>query len=534
MYIYRKMKQFFPLIVLPLALLILAACGGADQTPTPIDIEVTEGIEGTVVVEPTAEPEVTDTVEPAPEEEPTAEEAETEPAEEPATPTAEATEPAETPTEESAPEDGVAQIGLELVAEGLTAPVVFVPIDDGSGRYLIADQVGLIYVLDGDGQLLETPFLDLRDRMVTLMEGFDERGLLGLALHSDYAENGRFFVYYSAPLRADAPQEFNHTSHISEFQVSADDQNVADPDSEQILLQVDQPQFNHDGGQILFGPDGYLYIPLGDGGNANDVGDGHVEDWYDVNEGGNAQSPDANLLGSILRIDVDNEGADGQPYAIPEDNPFAGGEEGLPEVWAYGLRNPFRMSFDRGGDNTLYVADVGQDLWEEVNIVMAGGNYGWNVKEGTHCFSTENPGESLEECPDETPDGEPLIDPIIEYASANQPDGVGLSVIGGYIYRGQALAGFEGQYIFGDWSMSFGQPLGQLFVAAPAETEDELWSMEPLTVTDREGDNLGEFLLSIGEDLDGELYILTSETPGPTGETGKVYRLVPGESTQEP
>lgn len=523
MHNYRRLKQFFLLIILSAALLLLAACGEADQTATPIEIQVTEGIEGTVVVEPTEEPGATDTVEPTPEEEAT------EAVEEPATPTVPPTDPPTTATEEPAPETGVGQIALELVADGLNSPVVFVPVDDGSRRYLIADQAGLIYVLDGDGELLETPFLDLRDRMVTLMEGFDERGLLGLALHPEYADNGRLFVYYSAPLREGAPQEFNHTSHISEFQVSADDQNVADPDSEQILLQVDEPQFNHDGGQILFGPDGYLYIPLGDGGGANDVGDGHVEDWYDVNEGGNGQSPDANLLGSILRIDVDAEGADGQPYGIPDDNPFAGGEEALPETWAYGFRNPFRISFDMGGDNQLYVADVGQDRWEEVNIVTAGGNYGWNVKEATHCFNTDNPSEDRDECPDQTPDGEPLIDPVIEYQNANQQGGLGLSIIGGYIYRGDALSGFEGQYIFGDWSESFGEGLGQLLVATPSDTEGELWPMEQLPVSGRDDGSLGEFLLSIGQDLEGELYILTSETPGPTGETGKVYRLVPAD-----
>lgn len=518
MYTYRRLRQFIPLFILPVALLFLAACGAGDETPTAIDVDVTEGIEGTVVVEPTEEPQATDTVEPVAEE--------TEPAEEPATATAPPTEPAATETAEPTPEADAGEIGLELVTEGLTAPTVFVPIDDGSGRYLIADQVGLIHVLNGDGELLDTPFLDIRDRMVTLMEGFDERGLLGLALHPNYAENGRFFIYYSAQLSDDAQQEFDHTSHISEFQVSADDENVADPDSERILLQVDQPQFNHDGGQILFGPDDYLYIPLGDGGGANDVGEGHVEDWYDVNEGGNAQSPEANLLGSILRIDVDSEGAEGRPYAIPDDNPFIDGEEALPEIWAYGLRNPFRMSFDTGGDDELYVADVGQDRWEEVNIVTAGGNYGWNVKEATHCFNTDDPSQDREECPDETPDGEPLIDPIIEYANANQEGGLGLSVIGGYIYRGRALSDFEGQYIFGDWSESFGEGLGKLLVATPSDTEDELWQMEQLTISDREDGGLNEFLLSIGQDQDGELYILTTETPGPTGETGKVYRLV--------
>jgi glucose/arabinose dehydrogenase len=513
-------------------LLLLTACdGAAEEEPTlaPEADLPTEAAEPTEAVEATE-----------PLEEPT-EEAEPTEAAEPTEPVEEATEPAEEPTEEVAEpeetatgegtavpgEEGAAEVGLELVVDGLAAPLVFTPVPDDSGRFLIVDQVGLIYVLDADGQLLETPFLDVSDRMVDLDEGYDERGLLGLALHPDYAENGRFFVYYSAPLRDGAPADWDHTSHVSEFQVSADDPNLADPDSEQILMQIDQPQVNHDGGQITFGPDGYLYIPLGDGGGADDVGLGHVEDWYEFNEGGNGQDMTENLLGSILRIDVDNEGENGEPYAIPEDNPFVG-EEGVPaEQWATGFRNPFRISFDMGGDNELFVGDAGQNRWEEVSIVSSGGNYGWNVKEGTHCFSTANPDQDAEECPSETPDGAPLIDPVIEYQNGNQPDGLGLVVIGGYVYRGSALPQFEGDYVFGDWSTSFGDPLGKLLVATPAETEGELWPWEQITIANREDGQVGEFVLSFGQDADGELYVLTTETPGPTGDTGKVYRLVP-------
>jgi glucose/arabinose dehydrogenase len=208
-------------------------------------------------------------------------------------------------------------IGVELVADGLTAPIGIVAPPDGSGRLFVIDQVGLIRVVASDGTLRAEPFLDLRSKIVPLMSAFDERGLLGLAFHPHYARNGRFFVYYSAPLRAGAPAGFDHTSHISEFRVSRDP-NRADAASERILLQVDKPQFNHNGGTVAFGPDGFLYISLGDGGGADDVGLGHVEDWYEENAGGNGQDIQQNLLGSILRIDVDA----GVPYGIPAGNPF--------------------------------------------------------------------------------------------------------------------------------------------------------------------------------------------------------------------
>ncbi|NJK85753.1 MAG: PQQ-dependent sugar dehydrogenase [Bacteroidales bacterium] len=236
--------------------------------------------------------------------------------------------------------------------------------------------------------MVNTPFLDIRDKIIQLNSGYDERGLLGLAFHPEYAENGRFFVYYSAPLRDEAPDWFNHTSVISEFAVSVDN-NVADENSERIVMQIDQPQGNHNGGTLAFGPDDNLYISLGDGGGGDDVAAGHVEDWYEFNAGGNGQDIELNLLGSILRIDVDGE----EPYAVPSDNPFVEGE-GLDEIYAYGFRNPYRFSFDMEGGNEMYVGDAGQELWEEVSIVESGKNYGWNVKEGTHCFSAENPQKS--------------------------------------------------------------------------------------------------------------------------------------------
>ncbi|MBS3784506.1 MAG: PQQ-dependent sugar dehydrogenase, partial [Anaerolineae bacterium] len=291
-----------------------------------------------------------------------------------ATPSA---EPA-TPEPTQAPFEPI--LGLELAAEGLTAPVDMGTAGDGSGRLFIVDQIGLIRVLTAEGELLDEPFLDIRDRMVRLNPGYDERGLLGLAFHPDYETNGLFYVYYSAPLRAGAPSGWNHSSHLSSFAVSGENENRADAASEQVLLQVDQPQGNHNGGEIAFGPEGYLYVALGDGGAANDVGTGHVEDWYEANQGGNGQDVEENLLGSILRIDVDGA----HPYAVPQENPFAD-NGGQGEIWAYGFRNPYRFSFDAEGDRELFVADVGQNLWEEVSIATEGGNYGWNVREGTHC-----------------------------------------------------------------------------------------------------------------------------------------------------
>ncbi|MPZ63305.1 MAG: hypothetical protein GEU93_18875 [Propionibacteriales bacterium] len=430
------------------------------------------------------------------------------------------------PTAAQSPQGDPKDVGVRLVADGLTAPVTLVEPPDGTNRLFVVDQVGLIRILMPDGSLRPEPFLDLRSQIVPLMTGFDERGLLGLAFHPDYATNGRFFVYYSAPLRAGAPADFNHTSHISEFQVSGDP-NRADPTSERILLQVDEPQFNHNAGTLLFGPDDFLYISLGEGGGADDVGTGHVEDWYAANAGGNGQDVTQNLLGSILRIDVDS----GDPYGIPSDNPFTaqpGCADGCDEIFAYGFRNPYRMSFDMGGSHQLFVGDAGQNQWEEVSIVDKGGNYGWNVKEGTHCFSTANPNESPAECPDTVlsgvREGDPLVDPIIEYANANRPDGLGLVVVGGHVYRGSALPQLAGRYVFADWSTGFGRPNGTLFVASPRK--QGLWLMQELRVANRPSGRLDHFVLGFGQDSSGEVYILATENTGPTGNTGKVFKLV--------
>ncbi len=413
-------------------------------------------------------------------------------------------------------------ITLNPIASGFAAPVALAAPDDGSKRLFIIDQIGLIYVVDGEDNLLESPFLDVRGKLVNLNPNYDERGLLGMAFHPDYASNERFFVYYSAPLRDGGQAGYNHTSVLSEFSVSDEDPNRANPDSEKIILQVDQPQSNHNAGSITFGPDGYLYIPLGDGGSGSDVGPGHAEDWYAINAGGNGQDVEANMHGSILRIDVDN----GDPYAIPEDNPKI--SKAFPEIWAFGFRNPYRMAFDMGGDHQLFLGDAGQELWEEVSIVTAGGNYGWNVREGTHCFSTANPGapNAISDCPTEDQQGNPLIDPIIEFPNLRHPDGgLGSTIIGGVVYRGSALPAWDGRYIFGQWSIN--SPIRQGGLSVATRSDQGLWNFEEIQIVNYEDGDLGAFLLALGQDQEGEVYVLTSQNVGPSGNTGSLSRIAP-------
>jgi glucose/arabinose dehydrogenase len=287
------------------------------------------------------------------------------------------------------------------VGGGLARPVDIQNARDGSGRLFIIEQPGRIRVLQ-NGQLLETAFLNITDRVD---DGANEQGLLGLAFHPNYGQNGFFYVNYTRD---------GGDTVIARFQVTGDP-NIADPNSEKQLLNVDQPFPNHNGGVLAFGPDGYLYLGLGDGGSGGDPL-------------GNGQSLNT-LLGKILRIDVDN----GDPYAIPGDNPFGN------EIWAYGLRNPWRMSFDSlNGD--LWIGDVGQGIWEEIDYyphdTPGGANYGWNIMEGSHSYSGEaQPG---------------LILPAAEYSHSEG----GCSVTGGYVYRG-AMSEWQGIYLYGDYCTGF-------------------------------------------------------------------------------
>ncbi|HLV22430.1 MAG TPA: PQQ-dependent sugar dehydrogenase [Polyangiaceae bacterium] len=407
------------------------------------------------------------------------------------------------------------RVRLVSVATGLISPVAMAVPPDESGRLFIVGQRGEVRVVTAEGDLLETPFLDLSDQLVELEDDYDERGLLGLAFHPDYPENGRFFVHYSAPLRAGAPQGWDNTTTISEFTVRDDNPDLGDSGSERVLLEVDQPQSNHAGGTLAFGPDGYLYISLGDGGGAGDVDTGHTPDL------GNGQDI-SNLLGSLLRIDVD-AAAGALPYGIPADNPFAA-SDGADEIFAYGFRNPYRFSFDMGGDGSLLVGDAGQRLWEEVSLVTLGGNYGWNVLEGTHCFDPTDFDVSPPSCPAQGASGEALAWPVIELANSAQPGGLATTVIGGYVYRGSALPELAGRYVFGSFSITADEPRGLLMVAS-REAAGQLWPIELIEVEGTADGSLGRYLKGFGQDHEGELYVLTSDVVGPTGTTGAVHRL---------
>jgi glucose/arabinose dehydrogenase len=416
--------------------------------------------------------------------------------------------PVDNPFVEKIPKGDV-RIELQPVAEGLSSPVLLVAAPDGSGRLFIVDQAGLVRVIEG-GKLVAEPFLDVRARLVKLMDGFDERGLLGLAFDPDFQKagqpgQGRFFTYTSEPVadRTDFPIKHgdtppNHQSVIASWKVSANGGSV-EVASRREVLRIDQPQFNHNGGMIAFGPDGFLYIALGDGGGANDLGPGHNV------ETGNAQ--DKNLvLGKMLRIDVNGTDSANKVYGIPQNNPFAAGG-GAPEIYAIGLRNPWRFSFD---GEALLVGDVGQNKLELLHRVERGGNYGWRIKEGTFKFNSngtiEAPGADL-------PKG--LIDPVLQYDRDE-----GTSIIGGHIYRGKALPALDGQYVFGDYQQAkIGS--GRLFFSGlPNGVIREL----RIGADDRP---LGFLLKGFGQDLQGELYVCGSKQPGPSGTGGVVMKIVP-------
>ncbi|MFB6251885.1 MAG: sorbosone dehydrogenase family protein [Halobellus sp.] len=409
-----------------------------------------------------------------------------------------------TPTETGRPTptfDGSAVV-LEPVASGFSAPLDFVA-PEGTDRRFVVDRNGRIWAVSESGRR-ETPFLDLADRIIL----GSERGLLGVAAHPSFASNGRLYVRYSASSRAGTPDGYSHTSVLAEFTVDPTAQVAEDP-RERTLLEVPQPQGNHDAGAIAFGPEGYLYVPFGDGGGANDVGQGHADDWYDTVDGGNGQDVTANLLGSVLRIDVDGrggvEGRDAdKPYAIPEENPLVG-REGAAEQYAWGFRNPWRLSF-HGSD--CYVADVGQNAWEEVNLLEAGGNYGWNVREGAHCFQRE-------ECPTTGPDGQPFVDPVAEYPHEGGEIS-GISIIGGHVATGDAVPNLRGAYVFSDFVAR-----GRLFAVDPGR--EPPWTIATVPVT---GDTeLGQYVLGFGRDQAGDVYALTTNQSGGDGESGRLLRL---------
>jgi glucose/arabinose dehydrogenase len=449
-------------------------------------------------------------------------------------------------------------VELETVASGLTAPVGLTHAGDGSGRLFIVEQTGQIRIVE-DGAVLATPFLDISGLLPVLNTFFDERGLLGVAFHPTYSANGRFYVRYSSPRTGGIGEPCFGTSRgchsevLAEYRVSTEDANVADPTSGVVLFTVDEPQFNHDAGDVAFGPDGFLYFTLGDGGGAHD---GLADVPVSHGPIGNGQNIET-TLGSILRIDVNHRAvchrgttlrvgtpatdahlrhgdtlgacAGDQPmalYGIPSDNPFADAT-GADEIYAYGLRNPYKFSFDDGpgGDGALYLADVGQNLFEEVNIIERGGNYGWVIREGFHCFDAFNPTTPPTTCSDTGPFGEPLLDPIVEYShpgSGFSPE-FGITVIGGFVYRGSESPGLVGSYIFGDFAEAFFNPSGKLlFLDDPTGPSPPIEQFQ-IGLDDRD---YGLFMKGFGEDENGEVYACGSTALAPTGTTGVCQRIV--------
>ena len=445
-------------------------------------------------------------------------------------------------------QDALPEVAVELVAEGFNSPIFLVAPDDGSGRRFVGEQAGEIYVVTADGERLTPPFLDLREQMVTLLEGFDERGLLGMAFHPDFAANGLFYVNYSARLRPESSftGETAYTRRLSEFRVSKDNPDRADPASERVLLELDWVNRKHNGGGLAFGPDGYLYFGVGDGGGVHGVPDIYVPPPADVDDPNrhieeipedpftiperfhhyDRYAQDLSLLyGKILRIDVDA----GHPgYAIPPTNPFRGGELGRPEIYAWGFRNPFRIAFDRMGNGDLFVSGVAESFWETIYLVDRPGNYGWAIREGTHCYDRARAFDPPATCARHGPLGEPIHEPIVEYpnwavkrAEAKvEAEPLGIATVGGFIYRGAALPELFGRMVFGDFSTVLARPSGQVFVATPPPSWDALWPIEPLIQVDQR-------LHTLGEDAEGELYLLTTAHGIPVGQTGKIWKLVP-------
>jgi len=386
------------------------------------------------------------------------------------------------------------QLGLVCVATDLSSPLGMRQAA-GDDRIFIYDQNGKIHILR-NGVLEPTLFADLGPLLAFNFTGYDERGLLGFELHPNFPADRRVYTYTSEPASGSADftvtSSASHDSVITEWQVGPSP-DVVDPATRRVILRVEQPQTNHNGGEITFGPDGMLYIAFGDGGASKDIGAGHPPR-------GHGQDL-STILGSIARIDVfGSTSANGQ-YAVPADNPFVGTLGVVPEIYAYGFRNPYRMSFDRG-TGALYTGDVGQGAVEEVDLVTAGGNYGWNLKEGSLFYDAAANSTST------TPFGPlpaGLIDPIAEYPSS------GSSVIGGYVVRGGSRPDLEGAYVFADWR-------GKIFLYRNGVATEPEIGVPPRA--------FGLNIKGFGQDAVGDVYVMSSDSTRPNG-SGKVFRIVP-------
>jgi len=353
-------------------------------------------------------------------------------------------------------------------------PVLLTHAGDGTDRVFVVEQIGRVRVFQNNNDVEEAGvFLDVREKTLSPPRGNNEEGLLALAFHPKYKENGRFFVCYSTP----RPRR----NVLAEFRVSKDDPNLADPASERVILEVEQPYGNHNGASLNFGPDGMLYYSLGDGGLANDP----------HKHGQNLGT----LLATIMRIDIDRKD-EGKEYAVPADNPFVGREGARGEIWAYGLRNVWRMNFDPE-TGELWAADVGQNAWEEIDLIVKGGNYGWNLREGTHDFASGEPTTA------------PMIDPIVEY-----PRNQGLSVTGGYVYRGAAIPELKGAYLYGDY------------------VSGKIWALRASGGTLKQHREIlrsdeRRYIASFGEDQAGEMYVCAfDQLDGRGGAKGRIFKIV--------
>ena len=422
-----------------------------------------------------------------------------------------------------------AEFDLELLADGFTTPVLGVHAPGNNKQLFVVDQIGKITAVKlHPGRQGGVPdsftFLDIGTTGLDLLVplgafgpgSFDERGFLGLAFHPNYRKNGLVYTYSSEPLDSgipdfpipdtgEPPAPNASLSVIREWHVADPKRpgSAVDPASSRVVLRVEQPQFNHNGGAIAFGPDGMLYIALGDGGMADDQGPGHAP-------GGNGQDlSDGNVLGKILRIDPGASNSANGQYGIPADNPFVD-EQGADEIFAYGFRNPFRMSFD-SKTGELYAADVGQNDIEELDLVVGGGNYGWPIKEGTFLFDMNgaDPGFTTVDSPG-VPAG--LIDPIAQYDHDE-----GVSVTGGFVYRGQQVKDLRGTYVFGDFTINFGGPQGRLFHIGQ---NGQLAELVPASGP------VGMFITGFGQDRTGELYVMGQQGFAPVDTTGQVFKLV--------
>jgi glucose/arabinose dehydrogenase len=458
------------------------------------------------------------------------------------------------------------QLDVQLVVDGLVAPLDLTFAPDGSGRRFIVDQTGLVLILAPEGTVLPTPFLDITDRVV-IQSAFDERGLLALAFHPQFAKNGKLYVHYSAAREGEnvcvdedgripgLPEgcPLQYTRRVSEFRVSSTDPDRVDPSSERVVFKIQWPGRKHNGGGLAFGPDGKLYIGLGDGGFIH--GPSGADDPFNVDPDllfGDLVALDlTSLYGKILRIDIDR----GDPYGIPPDNPFVG-PDGIPdEIYAWGFRNPFRITFDREGDRAMYVSAPADTLFEATYKVAGPGNYGWAVKEGTHCIvrtSAFAPPETLAcstdqqcpigpqvsvcgenrvcTCPNVGPLGEPIHDPIIEYLNFAVEDprsqfpgqGFGRASLGGHVYRGTAIKWLRGRFVQGDFALNFLD--GQILVAKEMPP-GKLWKLRRAFVFDPSDPVKSGFMKSIGQDADGELYAVTGNFT-PTGLQGRIWKII--------